>query len=323
MRRAAAVFAAVVGMLALTIMSGSTPAVATPQVTEIPVPPPGGAPLGIAIGSDHNVWFTELANSAVGRFGGGLTGFSIFPVPGFALPDSIVNGPDGALWFTDDCSSVIWRITTSGSLSSFPIPPCGNGCYNGESGTGNIVAGPDGALWYSRPGNDTIGRITTTGQVHEFPVTPVGPPGWITAGPDGAIWFTVSNGIARMSTNGKVSMVWNGTNYPSSITTGPDGNLWFTGSAQEEVAKLSPGGLGAPRFFHLPLGCSPQEIASGDGSLWVTCYEGPFIYDVTTQGVPTQIKIPSGSEGEGIVQAPNGAMWFTEPGSNRLGRITL
>src|SRR5437763_1207680 len=125
-----------------------------------------------------------------------------------------IFGTDGAIWSTDEVNSVLWRVTTDGQVSSFDIPPCAGCQYSGGSGVGNIIAGPDGALWYSRPGNDAIGRISTDGQVREFSVAATGSyPGWITAGPDGAIWFTISEGIARLTTDGKFSVVSDRLNY--------------------------------------------------------------------------------------------------------------
>ena len=294
----------------------------TLKVTEFPVPPPTAAPNSIAVGADQAIWFTDYAGPSVGRFAAGH--FTRFPLSIAGLPGSIVNGPDGALWFADATNAVIWRITTSGQLSSFPLPPCTGCAYSGGSGTGNLIVGPDGALWYSRPGNNAIGRLTTTGAVHEFPIpTQLGSvPGWITTGPDGAIWFTVSDGIARMTTAGAVALVWNGINYPYAITTGPDGNLWFTGRYQDEVGRLTP--RGSAKLFRVATGCSPLDISPGDGTLWVACSGLGRIYRVSPTGALTAISVPSETTAlSGFAQDPMGAIWFTEPAVGRLGRITV
>ena len=90
--------------LLLGMLAGATPALATPQVTEFRVPGPGGASTGIAVGTDRAVWFTEFTDDSVGRLKGGA--FSIFPLPTSGLPDSIVAGPDGALWTSDAANSL-------------------------------------------------------------------------------------------------------------------------------------------------------------------------------------------------------------------------
>jgi virginiamycin B lyase len=78
--------------------------------------------------------------------------FGEFSVPTAASePEYITVGPDGALWFTENSSGKIGRITTAGIITDeFP----------GASSPKGIVAGPDGALWFTEEvGN--IGRITT------------------------------------------------------------------------------------------------------------------------------------------------------------------
>jgi virginiamycin B lyase len=234
----------------------------------------------------------------------------------------MVNGPDGARWAVDDTNAEIWRISSTGAIKGFPIPPCTGCTYSGGSGTGNIISGPGGAPWYSRPGNVAIGRIATTGQVREFPVPArLGSyPGWITAGPDGAIWFTVSDGIARMTTSGTFSVVWKGANYPGAIATGPDGNLWFTVPYSDEEGRLTPSGHAT--LFRIATNCYPGEIGPGAGFLWVTCQNLSLVYRISTNGAITPITVPHNGNLGGIAQAPNGAMWFSDLAHGLLARIT-
>ena len=55
-------------------------------------------------------------------------------------------------------------VTTSGSLSEYPLPP-----PSATSQPRGITTGPDGALWFSEAGNK-IGRITTSGSFSEYSV---------------------------------------------------------------------------------------------------------------------------------------------------------
>lgn len=311
---------AMAGLVCLTLVASAVPAGAAVTITDIPLPAGQSTPGAVAVDSSGAVWFTEFAGGAVGRYSGGhFTKFSL-PNGSQLLLGDMVNGPDGARWVVDDTNPTIWRVSPTGGITGFAIPPCTGCTYSGGSGTGNIISGPDGALWYSRPGNGTIGRITTTGQVHEFPV-PGGYTGSIAAGPDGAIWFTVSDGIARMTTSGAFSMKWTGPPwYPGAITTGPDGNLWFTFPYSDVVGRLTPSGH--ITLFRVATGCSPQNIASGDGSLWVTCYYFNVVYRISTSGTITRIRLATNQTLDGIAQAPNGAMWFTDLPHGLLVRIT-
>jgi virginiamycin B lyase len=81
----------------------------------------------------------------------------------------------------------IGRITTTGSITDYPIPAT---AYS-------ITAGPDGALWFTENQAHKIGRITTSGTVTEF--ASGGDPLDITAGPDGNLWFTEGDQIGRLT----------------------------------------------------------------------------------------------------------------------------
>ena len=313
-------------LVCLALAASAVPAGAATgfTITDIPLPAGQGYPAGVAVDPSGAVWFTEWSGGAVGRYSGGhFAKFSI-PNPTQSLLGSLVNGPDGARWFVDDTKAKIYRISSTGAITGFSIPPCTTGCaYSGGSGTGTIISGSDGALWYSRPGNATIGRLTTTGQVHEFPVPASlggGPGPSITAGPDGAIWFAVGAGIARMTTSGAISLPYKGPGYADVITTGPDGNLWFTEGPSDAVGRLTPSGHAT--LFRVATGCSPDNIAPGDGFLWVTCYYLNLIYRISTTGAITPIRLAKTQTLAGIAQAPDGAMWFTDLPHGLLVRIT-
>src|SRR4051794_7303894 len=67
-------------------------------------------------------------------------------------PQGIAAGPDGNLWFTQQRSDQIGRITPSGTITEFGVPS--------NSRPAGITAGPGGNLWFTQPGTDQIGRIT-------------------------------------------------------------------------------------------------------------------------------------------------------------------
>ncbi|MDR3636667.1 MAG: Ig-like domain-containing protein [Isosphaeraceae bacterium] len=237
----------------------------TGQVTDYPNAFNGdlAEPYAITAGPDHNVWFTEINATRVGRItpGGQVTEFSqgLSPLP---TSTSITPGPDGALWFVEQQTSqhpnLIGRITTSGQITEF-----GQGIGSGGVLQG-ITAGPDGALWFTMS-NDTIGRITTSGQVTEFKqgITPGSDPFSIVAGPDNALWFTEPFGdrIGRITTSGQVTEYSAGLSpgaFPLHITNGPNGTLWFTEGGDARVGEINVPAAPAPtveqveRFgFHL------------------------------------------------------------------------
>ena len=106
-------------------------------------------------------------------------------------PAAITTGPDGNLWFIQPHANQVARITPTGTITEFPLPP-GTGSFD-------IVTGPDGNLWIASWPNAIV-RFTVTGVGTTFPIpTPGGGPTDIAAGPDGGIWFNenVADQIGR------------------------------------------------------------------------------------------------------------------------------
>jgi streptogramin lyase len=303
---------------------GPRPALATAgAVREFKVPVAGSHPGGITLGPDGAVWFTELATSGIGRLSAGT--ITSFPLPNGGEPVDIVSAPDGALWFTEASADRIGRITTSGQITEFDIPRC-DGCTG--VGPWDMTVGPDGALWFTEYEATAIGRIRMSGKIDQFPMGGLeSDPTSITAGPDGALWFGDEAGIGRMTTGGTASQVWRGGSYASSITAGPDGNLWFVGGSQDVIGRLSPSS-GKAKLFSIDLNCYPQQVTSGSGALWFTCYNLDEVGRVATSGVISYVPVPNHFNGnypdtlEGIAAGRSHSIWFTEEAANRIGRIS-
>ncbi len=158
-------------------------------ITEFPLPASqaSNGAYGIASGPDGALWITGV-NAILRMTTAGA--FTAYTVASFANvgANGITPGPDGAMWFTE-FTGKIGRITTSGSISEYPLAA--------NDGAAYIAAGPDGALWIT----DYMGqidRMTTSGTLTQHTATPSntvgGFLGYIAAGPDGAMWFTELGG---------------------------------------------------------------------------------------------------------------------------------
>ncbi len=134
-----------------------------------------------------------------------------YPNP-VSRPEGITAGPDGALWFTNQGTNSIGRITTAGVITTYTAPSI--------SSPAEITAGPDGNLWFTNYGNNSIGSISTAGVVSNYTGTGINGPSGITAGPDGKLWFTNdgNDSIGSISTTGAVS------NYTGTGISGSGGN---------------------------------------------------------------------------------------------------
>ncbi len=288
--------------------------------------------------------------------------FTEYNVPtAMSWPTGIAVGSDGALWFTEQLSQKIGRITTSGVVTEYPLPSSGGGSPFG------IAAGPDGALWFVTQG--AIGRITTSGVITEYAYSGAVPQqvGGITAGSDGAMWFDAgNNGIGRITTSGAMTFyklpVSGGS--PAAITSAPDGNLWFGDGNHTLLYRLTTAGVftqfpmnqgqeSTPNFMTVgPDGAlwavagiwierittagavstsfqnlldAPESLITGpDGNLWCVAPATNNIASITTAGVFTKYTVPtSNSYPTAIVTGPDGALWFTEQAdtTNGVGKI--
>src|SRR5581483_11856976 len=100
--------------------------------------------------------------------------FQEFPLPSpFSFPRAITAGPDGNVWFVEQNTGRIGRITPAGVIPEFTLPPPPADPLTPR----DITAGPDGNLWFTEGGPEeipghvgegVIGRITPAGVITEF-----------------------------------------------------------------------------------------------------------------------------------------------------------
>jgi streptogramin lyase len=189
-----------------------------------------------------------------------------------SYPYGITTGPDGNLWFTEQNSNQIGKITPNGNITEYPIPTTG-------SQPDGITTGPDGNLWFTEQNSNQIGKITPNGNITEYPIPTANSfPIAITAGPDGNLWFTEagSSNIGKITPNGTITEypIPTANSFPIAITAGPDGNLWFTEADGNKIGKITPNG----NITEYPIpttGSQPDGITTGpDGNLWFTEADG-------------------------------------------------
>ena len=223
--------------------------------------PQAAQPESVATGPDGNLWITDGANDFIDKVNPGCPGCGVtqYPLPSQAScvatgacegPGTIIEGPDGAMWFltNNGGANLVGRIDMGGSITQF-LPT------NSNSGINDITSGPDGNIWFTMaPGGSAnlptrIGRMTPTGSVKYFnvPASQQDTNGHdalgITAGPDGKLWFAViSNGspaIDRMTVTGKTSiyLVPNASADPRYISAGPPNTntVWATDDIGNDI----------------------------------------------------------------------------------------
>jgi streptogramin lyase len=253
---------------------------------------------------------------------------NLFPIP---TPDSgptfITQGTDRNLWFTEQNTNKIGRITPDGAVSGqFSIPTA-------NAGLEGITTGPDGNLWFAEGLSSRIGRMNLDGVVtNEFLLPASGAdPYAIVTGRDGNLWFTEvgRNKIGRITPEGIISeFIIPSGNDGYLLTAGPDGNLWFTEySGENMIGRITPAGT-ITEFTITGNSFLFQGITAGpDGNLWLTndSLLNETIVRLDTQGAVTgQFPIPTHGGRPGTITAgPDGALWFLLESTGRIGRITV
>jgi virginiamycin B lyase len=302
----------------------------------------GGSPLQpffITAGADGNLWLTEVYINAIGRLStdGSLESFPLLSAS--RKVNEIGPGPDGNVWFAEggDQDGAIGRITPDGTITEFPLADTPTGTNRWPNA---VLAGPDGNIWFSDPTGNNIGRMSVDGVVlgdtflsatSDWRDTP----NTIALGADGNFWFGEVNRVGRMTPAGEVTFYaldrYEDAGGAGNIVSGPDGNLWWNGPSLNRLRRISlppsdDSQLEITEFLppgdnpSTPPGVGPMVIGP-DGNIWYA--SGSNVVCATTGGRFHQIAIPSGQSGFAITAGPDGALWFTEPTFDRVGRISF
>lgn len=277
-------------------------------------------PHGMAIGSDGNVWFTQI------HHGNGVSKLVLSSLPAGSNNDVQLGAPG-----TTASNGTLWDQY---KLPCPPQPPAAANPNNIMVACLKHLYGmtetpdPDGNLWFAEAGwgettpqgsgqlpGDTVGKVTPSGVLTEYPVHPRNPswvpcapnvdcaypfsPMSITVGPDGNIWFTETippgtnsslpagtSAIGKMNRSGvllaEYAIPFKGSGADG-ITSAPDDQIYFTDAGADKIGRISVNGdfTGA---FHVPTqNNDPSQITVGsDGNLWFT--EGGKCAPVTGTG---------------------------------------
>lgn len=313
------------------ITSGTaTPApTPTPGVTsQYPIPTASSEPMGIALGSDGDLWITEFASSKIGRLGpGGKISESVTPTRKSG-PIGMASGPGPNLnvWFTEANVAKIGQITTSGPpYTEYTLP-------NSAARPVGIALGADGNMWITDPGTNSIWRIQQLRvkphvKFTQFPLTGNAQPLTITNGPDSALWFTEpgTSRIGRLPASGGRLTEYNvrKNSEPTGIAVGLDSALWFTEQKAQMIGRMSSTGV-VTAEYPLTGAMTPDQIVQGvDGNFYFTDTAknkiGQFFFRghrVIFYAIPT-----ANSEPTAMALGTDQQIYFVETAGNKVGQF--
>ena len=151
------------------------------------------------------------------------------------------------------------------------------------------AVGPDGSLWFTEQKANKIGRLNpATGRIDEFPLR------------------TPSSG-------------------PHGLVVDKQGNVWFTANSKGYIGRLNPtSGEVSEHALKDARATDPHTpVFDAKGILWFTVQQGNLIGRLNPTSGEVRLKeIPTAhARPYGIVIGKDGAPYFCEFGTNKLGRV--
>lgn len=273
----------------------------------------GSGPHGIEFDQSGQLWVSLEFSGFVVRFGEqGIIGDPIdvrihakgAKDPINTHPHGLGIGADGkTVWFTGKKTNTVGKINPDGSVEHFELPTVGAVPIY-------IATGPDGNMWCTELVGNMIARITPKGEIKEFKIpTYNSRPIAIIPGPDGkSMWFSeeAGNKVARIEMDGKITEFRVPLTQSNVILAGlafdSEGNLW----TQSYVD------------IHNPLPEGPDHIVKMDKAITTNRAGDLSRIPVNYYEVPTRQTVM-----HRITQGPDGNMWFTELGADKLGQVMI
>ncbi len=314
------------------ITSGTPTPPPTPPpsvATQYPIPTASSQPVGIALGADSNLWFTEFGASKIGQLNtAGRISESVTPTKG-AGPNGIASGPGPSLnlWFTETNIGRVAQITIAGPpYTEFVLP-------NPAAKPVGIALGADGNMWVTDPGTESVWRVRQI-KVKPFVIftqyhlTGAAHPLNITNGPDGALWFTEpgTNSIGRIPISGFPITQYPLTpanSGPAGIAAATDNAIWFTQKNARQLVRMATSGV-VTASYPLNAAMTPNDLIQGvDGNFYFTDTTadkiGQFFFrshHVAFFSIPT-----ANSEPTALTLGPDNQIYLTETAGNKIAQF--
>src|SRR5205809_7493391 len=136
-----------------------------PVVVEYPLPRPKAFPHDPAVGADGIVWYTDQANSYIGRLDpatGKVTDYAT-PTPSSG-PHGIVVAPDGGVWYTGNFTARLGRLDpATGAIKEYLLPS--------EARDPHTPLFHAGKVWFTAQGANLYGVLDpASGSAKIYPV---------------------------------------------------------------------------------------------------------------------------------------------------------
>jgi virginiamycin B lyase len=148
-----------------------------------------------------------------------------------------------------------------------------------------------------------------------------------------AVWITEQNkGAVDAFGNGKLIRYEVDAKFPNSgafaLTPGPSGSVWFTGYPNGNIGRLLADGTVNSFSPRVDTAETVAAVEDQNGSMWVTDVNLGVVVRIDQQGhvspftVPPPTSTPELVGPYDIAATTDGALWFTDPRTRSIGKIT-
>ena len=198
--------------------------------------------------------------------------------PGHCTGDGITGGPDGNIWFPDNCGGSIMRVTPAGVMTSFPMP---RGLF-----VNDIISGPDGKLWFTADDGGNFGKVDMLGNVSIISLPLAFFPQGLVIGPDGNVYIYDTYHAFLYRVTPQNAFVKFQAALPKGrdvrVAVGPDKAIWML-SLAGQVQRFDPatgimsGVMTLPNGPGGPAAGATGIVTGADGDLYMTAGSANYI----------------------------------------------
>ena len=255
-----------------------------------------------------------------------------YPVPTAASqPGGIALAADGFMYFTEQATGKIGRVTTGGSFSEFVL--AGNGGTAGNNPI-DITSGPDGNLWFTEQGAAPGIAMMQLGvaKFTEHPI-PGSRPTFITRGP---VFDTVvfsDPGSDKMGAFDLATSTVTETQIPTAnanpmglVVLSTDANDVFF--AEHDASKIgvwnARSNTMTAEYSTPTANAGPTEIVEGpDHNIWFTENNVAKIAQMTPTGQITEFPLLPATSATALVPARDNNFYFVDQLQNKIGGVNV
>ena len=298
-------------------------------VVEYEIPRERAFPHDPAVGADGIVWYTDQANSFIGRLDPATGKITDYPTPTPASgPHGIVVAPDGGVWYTAQRSSKVARLDPkTGRIEEYSLPAAARDPHT--------PLFRKGMVWFTVQQSNVYGRLdprTKESKVWTVPTNRALPYGMVNA-PDGSIWVALfgTNKLGQIDGESgelrEITLPQSGAR-PRRLVVDEAGMVWYSDFARGYLGSYNPKS-GAFKEWLSPGGASsaPYGIAiAPDGRIFYDeARPGTIVAFDRKSGQMETIKIPTpGSIVRNMaVDSTRSRIWLALSGTGRIGKIEL